>query len=45
MGELALVDPTATELGLDVVVADAGGGVERCADVRVGHVDDQRPTG
>ena len=45
MGELALVDPTVTEVGLDVVVTDPRGGVECCADVRVGHVGDQRSTG
>ena len=43
MGELALVDPAAAEVGLDVVVADPRGGVQRGGDVLLGDVVDQRP--
>src|SRR5262249_49871790 len=36
------VHPTAAERGLDVVIADPAGRVERAVDVLLGQLDDQR---
>ena len=42
VGELTLIDPPIAEVGLDVVVSDPPGRVQRSVDVVLGDLSDER---